>query len=51
MNELERYPSLHAFGEQLDELADRDATRARTPRLALRGRFVPAARLASRSAP
>lgn len=43
MNELERYPSLHAFGEQLDELADRDSAHARR-RLVLRGRFAPAAR-------
>jgi hypothetical protein len=29
MNDLDRIPSLQAFGEQLDELAERDARRAR----------------------
>jgi hypothetical protein len=50
MNDLERFPSLHVFGERLAELADRDASRTRrlaSAELAILGRFVPAARLAA----
>jgi hypothetical protein len=53
MNDLETFPSLQRFGEQLDELADGDATRARRftiPRLArpgIPGRLAPVVRFAA----
>jgi hypothetical protein len=53
MNNLEEFPSLQRFGEQLDELADRDATPARSfavPRRArpgIAGRLAPARRFAA----
>jgi hypothetical protein len=53
MNDLERLPSLQGFGEQLDELADRDAGRARRRavpdlgRPAIPGRLVPVVRCAA----
>jgi hypothetical protein len=53
MNHLDEFPSLQRFGEQLDELAARDAGRARrfaVQRLARRGvpgRLAPAVRFAA----
>ena len=53
MNDLEQFPSLQAFGVQLDELANRDAACARrsaVPRFvrgSLARRLVPTARLAA----
>jgi hypothetical protein len=53
MNHLDEFPSLQRFGEQLDELADRDAGRARrfaVQRLARSGvpsRLAPAVRFAA----